>query len=142
MRDWDSFLPLYMQGSQSPTEMDGHGFLALLTGRGKTSFTSNFARICTNLGLGGLFTADELKQLYAAAVFATLCSIAFNGLGGCRGEIKPELELQRIVLEQDFMEAKADLFATSGWRALNRELKQKAEDIFLRVVVDERNFKS
>lgn len=85
MRDWDSFLPIYMHGSNSLAGMNGHGFLALLAGRVTRGFTYNFARICTRLGLGDLLTADELKQLYTAALFATLCSIAFNGLGGCVG---------------------------------------------------------
>ena len=139
MRDWDSFLPIYMHGSNSLAGMNGHGFLALLAGRVTRGFTYNFARICTRLGLGDLLTADKLKQLYTAALFATPCSIAFNGLGGCEGEIKPELELQRIVLERDFMEAKANLFATPGWRALNSKLKERAERTFLRVVVDPGN---
>lgn len=128
-----------MHRTQRLTGMNGHRFLALLVGRGTTGFSNNFARICRRLGLGGLLTADELKQLYAAALFGTLCSIAFNGLGGCGGEIRPEMEFRRIVLERDFMEAKADLFATAGWRALNRELKKSAERIFLRVVVDDQN---
>ena len=139
MRDWDNFLPLFMHSTHGSMGMNGHRFLALLAGHGKTGFTSNFARICTKLGLGGLFGADELKQLYAAALFATLCSIAFNGLGGCGGEIKPGMELQRLVLERDFMEARADLFATAGWRALNRELKERTAAIFLQVLVDDGN---
>jgi len=76
MRDWDSFLPIYMHGSNSLAGMNGHGFLALLAGRVTRGFTYNFARICTRLGLGDLLTADKLKQLYTAALFATPCSIA------------------------------------------------------------------
>lgn len=139
MRDWDEFLPIYLRDTEGPGGMNGDAFLALLGGHCSKGFTANFVRICGSIGLGETLSPAELKQLYAAAFLATLCCIAFNGAGGCGGEIKPDLESQRILLERDFMEARADLLRTAGWRGLDSEMRERVARIFFRVVVDDRN---
>lgn len=82
---------------------------------------------------------DELSFLYQAAFCATLCNIAFNGLGGCGGVIRPQRELSRRRLEQDFMAARDKFFASAGWRALPNPQKSSVQRIFLNVFVMDEN---
>ena len=81
-------------------EQDGSEFLAELSGFAPNTFEGRFAVLSARLGLDGALSAKELRLLYQAAFYATLCNIAFNGLGRCGGEVKAEKEHQRIQLER------------------------------------------
>jgi hypothetical protein len=83
----------------------GQRFLDQLGGPFPNGFERRFSRISTSLGLGAALDGNDLNSLWEATFCATLCNIAFNGLGGCCGEIKPEREANRITLEGDFMAA-------------------------------------
>jgi hypothetical protein len=82
---------------------------------------------------------DEVGLLYRAAFLARLCNIAFNGLGGCRDEIRPEKEPHRRKLEMDFMRARTALFASSGWQHLTAARKATVARVFLQVKVMDEN---
>src|ERR1017187_5308449 len=73
----------------------GEEYLDELAGFPPKTFPSRFSRYATRLRLGAALDGTELRWLYEAAFGATLCNIALNGLGGCRGEIKPEREPNR-----------------------------------------------
>src|SRR5271155_1889302 len=100
--------------------IDGQVFLDALAAFPPRTFESNFSRLSRRLGLGRLLSGSELNHLYQAAFKAALCKIAFNGLGGCRGRIKPEMERYRTKLETEFMAAKEVLFESVGWSNLAR----------------------
>jgi len=115
----------------------GQQFLNLLgIFHGKT-FECSFSNSCNRLGLGAIFDRDELALLFDAAYYARLCNIAFNGLGGCQGQIKPERELHRIHLEQEFMGARGAFYATAGWEALSEAQRWLIQSAFLHVSVCE-----
>ena len=118
---------------------DGQEFLAEFSGSGPNTFEGRFASISTRLNLGNVLTGKELSLLYQAAFNATLCNIAFNGLGGCGGEIRVERELNRVMLETRFMASRDRLFASAGWRALPERRQQSIERIFLNIFVTEDN---
>ncbi len=104
------------------------------------TFEQEFSRIATGLGLEREMSRVELFALLRAAFYAALCNIAFNGLAGCRGQIRPEKELNRIKLERTFMVAREQCYASAGWRALTPSQKASAVRIFLTVHVNEENF--
>ena len=81
----------------------------------------------------------ELGLLRQTFIRAYLCNIAFNGLGGCNGTIKPERERNRIALEQTFMIARDRLSASRGWKRLPSVVRQRLERTLLRVEVKEEN---
>ena len=81
----------------------------------------------------------ELGFLYEATFRATLCNIAFNGLGGCGGEILPEREMSRRNLEREFMAAREKLYDSAGWEVLSASVKGSIKNIFLRILVSEEN---
>jgi len=85
---------------------DGQSFLDQLAGSSPDGFAVRFSRISTRLGLGVSLNGREVSLLYEAAFYATLCNIAFNGLGGCGGQVKPSREANRIDLEREFMAAR------------------------------------
>ena len=85
---------------------DGQSFLDQLAGSAQNGFAVRFSRISTRLGLGVSLNGREVSLLYEAAFYATLCNIAFNGLGGCGGQVKPSREANRIDLEREFMAAR------------------------------------
>jgi hypothetical protein len=60
----------------------GQNFLQKLSGPSYNGFERRFSKISIRLGLGNSLTEDELRLLYEATFRATLCNIAFNGLGG------------------------------------------------------------
>jgi len=68
-----------------------------------------------------------------------LCNISFNGLGGCGGEIKPERETARIMLEREFMAARTRFFTSTGWKTLARHLRESIKNVFLSVRIAEAN---
>ena len=118
---------------------DGQSFLDQLAGPMCSGFARRFSKISIKLGLGKTLMEHELKFLYEATFRATLCNIAFNGLGGCAGEIKDEREESRIMLEWEFMAARQNLFGSAGWEALPASVKGSIKNIFLRVFVAEEN---
>ena len=122
---------------EQTTNASGQQFLNLLGVFPEKTFEGSFASASTRLGLGGLFDRDELALLFDAAFRARLCNIAFNGLGGCHGRIKPERELNRIRLEQEFMGAQDAFYATGGWQALSEAQCWLIQSAFLQVSVCE-----
>ena len=113
----------------------GQEFLGLLAGFPKNTSECVLARSATRLELGIELDRDELALLFDAALRASVCYIAFNGLGGCRGKIKPEREVHRIQLERDFMAGRDTFFTTSGWQSLLRARKTLIHSAFLEIVV-------
>ena len=120
-------------------QTDGQDFLERLVSHSPNNFEGRFAKTSKKLGLGGLLTAAELNLLYEAAFYSTLCNIAFNGLGGWGGIIKPERESTRIKLEQGFMAAREKFFASRGWKKLHARARGSVKRIFLDVFVEENN---
>ena len=118
---------------------DGQDFLDALAEFPPRTFESNFSTVSRRLGLGRRLSGGELNFLFQAAFKAALCKIAFNGLGGCGGRIKPEMERYRTKLENEFMAAKAEFFDGDGWRTLTDAERAAVEDFFLRVEVTESN---
>jgi len=123
-------------GDQNIMRAEGQQFLDLLAAFPPKSFESDFSKSSTRLGLGRLLQPEELSLLLDAAFYAGLCNIAINGLGGCRGQIKPN----RIRLEQEFMAARDAFFACDGWAALHAAQKGSVERIFLKIEVSKENF--
>ncbi len=119
---------------------DGQDFLDALAEFPPRTFESNFSRISRRLGLGRLLSGPELNSLYQAAFKAALCKIAFNGLGGCAGQIKPEMERYRTKLENEFMVARNSFCGSAGWGKLARSERGSIEQLFLQVLVTENNF--
>jgi hypothetical protein len=118
---------------------DGQAFLDRLATMSGEGFQARFSRISTRLGLGVALNAAEPKTLYEAAYFAALCHIAFNGLGGCSREIKPEREFNRSKLEQHFMDSRDKLWASAKWQALPLGMQTAIQQIFLTAYVEEDN---
>ncbi len=116
---------------------DGQEFLNRLACFPASSFESRFSNASTRFGVGRALRQREVHMLYEAAFAATLCNVAFNGLGGCEGRIKPEREGNRIRLEREFMEACDRLYASRGWRDLCASEKATLRRIFLSVRVAE-----
>jgi hypothetical protein len=114
---------------------DGEDFLDQLAGPASNGFKRRFSQISTRLGLAAVLDGSELNLLFEAALHATLCNIALNGLGGCGGEIKPERETDRINLEREFMAARDRFWASTGWKSLAAQEKGSIQRIFLTVFV-------
>jgi hypothetical protein len=126
---------------KQPKKTDGQEFLERLADLSPNGFTVRFSQISTRLGLGAALNGRELSLLYEAALYAMLCYIAINGLGGCGSEIKPEREPHRMQLERDLMSARRKLCACAGWKGLPDFQKASAEGIFLKVFVTEDNLR-
>jgi hypothetical protein len=120
-------------------ETDGNVFLEHLSISSSNRFQSRFSRVSLRLGLGQFLKAEELHLLYEAAFLAALCNISFNGLGGCGGEIKPERETARIMLEREYMSARTRFFASVGWQDLKANLRESVKNVFLEVRIAEAN---
>lgn len=118
---------------------DGQDFLEQLSSFPTNTFEGKFLKTSIRIGLGPDLAADELSLLYRAAFRAALCNIAFNGLGGCDGQVKPEQEPSRIRLEREFMVARDRLYACVGWKTLRKSQKESVERILLQVRVAEKN---
>jgi len=114
---------------------DGQDFLQELADSCPHSFEGKFSRIATSLGLGGAADANALSLLCTAAFYASLCNIAFNGLGGCRGAIQSDREPNRMRLERRFMAARDKFYASKGWQALSESDKDSVRRTFLNVFV-------
>ena len=118
---------------------DGQVLLRELAEYPANTFENHFAKTSRRLGLGVALDREELLMLYTAAFHATLCNIAFNGLGGCEGEISPQREPVRVALEREFMEAREVFFRSRGWNTLPASIRGQVRRTFLRVAVSERN---
>lgn len=118
---------------------DGKYFLETLANFPPNTFERCFSNLSLKLGLGSLLSHKELNLLFEAAFYATLCNLAFNGLGGCGGEIKPERETHRTCLEWSFMTARNRFFACKGWKALSTARQTSVRRLFLAVSVAEEN---
>jgi hypothetical protein len=121
---------------------NGHGFLEALASFPPESFEGRFLKISTKLELPTALNGDELNLLFDATFFACLCNIAFNGLGGCRGKIKPEQEGHRLRLERQFMASQDKLFQSPGWKGLPEARRESVRTICLRVLVRHENLAS
>ena len=100
------------------------------------NFKMRFEHTVTRLALGSRL---ELRQLCDAAFYARLCNIAFNGLGGCGGQIRPDRELNRIAIERAFMKACQAFWSSQGAQRLPDEPKGMIRGLFLSVSVSEQN---
>jgi len=118
---------------------DGQNFLEQLTSFPPNTFEGRFLKTSIRLGLGADLDADELSLLYRAAFRAALCNIAFNGLGGCDSQIRPEQEGSRIRLEREFMIARDRFYACAGWKTLQKSQKSSIEKVLLQVFVEDKN---
>lgn len=118
---------------------DGQEFLRKLEKFPPKSFEAKFLRNARRLGLHDALTGDEIRLLYRAAFRAVLCHIALNGLGGCKGLIRPDQEWNRVRLEQEFMAFRSRLFACAGWQSLLGHERERIERQFLTVEVEEEN---
>ena len=119
---------------------DGQNFLRELAHFPSNTFEGRFFEISDRLRLGSVFNGHELVLLYEAAFYATLCNISFNGLGGCRGQIKASREANRISLERAFMAAREKLVACDGWKVLYPSERGEIRKILLNVFVAPDNF--
>jgi hypothetical protein len=118
---------------------DGNYFLETLANFPPNTFERSFSNLSLKIGLGSLLTCKDLNLLFEAAFYATLCNLAFNGMGGCGGEIKPEREIHRTRLEWSFMAARNSFFACKGWKALALARQASIKRLFLAVSVAEAN---
>jgi hypothetical protein len=114
---------------------DGQGFLDRLASSSSSGFEVNFANTATRHGFGLSLNCNELKLLCDAALCAAWCNIAFNGLGGCRGEIRSDREANRMILERKFMAARDEFCASVGWQRLAESAKESIRRIFLNIFV-------
>src|ERR1700730_18281171 len=118
---------------------DGQKYLERLAAPPHGGFAKRFSAISLRLNLGDTLNGYELNLLHQAAFYSTLCNIAFNGLGGCGGEIKHEREAHRIKLEQKYMVACDRCCDSVGWVALAEFTRESIRRIFLNVYVTEDN---
>jgi hypothetical protein len=125
--------------AQQTMKTDGDYFLGHLANFSPNTFERSFSNLSVKLELGSLLSPRDLNLLFEAAFFAVLCNLAFNGLGGCGSEIKPEREAHRTRLEWSFMAARGRFFACKGWKALSLARQASVKRLFLTVSVAEAN---
>jgi len=128
-------------GSNRVMKIDGQDFLEKLAKFPANTFEAKFLRHAMQLGLVKGLVAEELRLLYRASFRAVLCNIAFNGLGGCHGQIKPELEFNRVRLETEFMAARLRFYSCAGWQHLQRTKRLEVQRTFLNVMVADENLR-
>jgi len=121
-------------------QTNGEQFLQSKAHCNPGSFGQRFYTASNLLGIGSKLNQHDLLLLHDAAFQAALCNIAFNGLGGCNGQIKPQRENHRRNLETHFMNARNAFYASSGWKGLPASLRRDVERCFLTVRVTENNF--
>jgi hypothetical protein len=110
------------------------------TARPALNFEMRFECAAAQLTLCQWLSEDELRQLCDAAFYARLCNIAFNGLGGCGGQIKPDREFNRIALERAFMRTCQVFWSCRGVKQLPEDRRSSIRRVFLAVSVAEENF--
>lgn len=120
-------------------EADNQDFYEELDSCPQPGFQKRFGQIVGRMGLDRGLDQSELSSLYEAAFLAALCTISFNGMGGCEGEIRPEKEPTRRRLEQAFTGARNKFFGSPGWKALPQAQRKAIEAVFLTVLVIESN---
>lgn len=113
----------------------GQPFLDELAAFPADSFENRFSMVVGRLGVASALERNELTLLFEAAYRATMCNIAFNGLGSKANGIRLEEERERSRLEYAFMVARDVLFASPGWQALSRAEQVALSRIFLTVLV-------
>jgi hypothetical protein len=118
---------------------DGQNFLDPIADFTSGDFNARFSKAAKRIGVGTALTPKEQGLLCEAAFFAALCNLAFNGPWACGGEIRPEGETTRRMLEQSFMADRDRLFATAGWKALSERKRRLVQEVFLTVLVTENN---
>jgi hypothetical protein len=111
-------------------------FLQNLAAFPPDTFENRFSEESERLGLGNRFDRNELTLLFEATFRGALCQRAVNG-GEHYGEIRPEGEARRTLLEWDFMTARTTFFASPGWQSLPRGIQKAIERVFLMVFVAE-----
>ena len=114
---------------------DGQKFLEQLAGSTSDSFECGFSFSSNRLGLGGSFSRNELTLLYQAALLATRCNQAFNGLDEGSPACHVDVEARRNGLELAFMEARDILYAAPGWQILSPGEQESIDRVFLTVSV-------
>jgi hypothetical protein len=119
---------------------NGHSFLRELAHFPAHTFEARFYQTCSQLDLGNALSCDELILLYEVAFYAALCNIAFNGLGGCHGAVKPERESTRLNLERAFMSARDAFYDSAGAANLSHASWTCIRRTFLTVFVAPDNF--
>jgi hypothetical protein len=105
-------------------------------------FSRRFSQLANKLALADYLTCSEFSAARNAGFYAALCRIAFNGLGGCAGQIKPGMEYSRTRLERKFMVEREKLLKSEGWHQLPPFTRDSAEAILLSVTVSEVNLNS
>lgn len=116
---------------------DGQKFLEELAGSRPDTFECQFYAASRRFGLGASFTRNELTLLYEAALLASSCNAAFNGLEGWGPKLRASDERRRWELETAFMEACDILYASPGWQTLPEEEREPLAREFLRVAVED-----
>jgi len=120
-------------------DAESHDFFEETANCSRSDFKNRFGRIVRRLGLDVGLNKADLSRLYEAAFLGALCNIAFNGLGGCGGVIRPEKEPTRCKLERTFMDARNNFYRSSGWKRLAAARKKSIQTVFLTVRVDDEN---
>ena len=118
---------------------NGEQFLQSKANSKPGSFGQRFFTASKLLGLGSKLNQPDLLLLHDAAFRAALCNIAFNGLGGCNGQIKPQRENHRRSLETQFMNARNAFYASPAYKTLPTLLKSHVERCFLTVQISQEN---
>ena len=119
---------------------DGQAFLEYIADAATNKFEARFSMISTRLDLGAALDAKELSLLYEAAFMAALCHISFNCIETRRGEIRPQRERIRTLLEREFMAACSRFFDCAGCCLLSTAQRSSINSIFLNVFVADENF--
>ena len=115
----------------------GKTFLKELSNLPADTFEHYFSGVAMRLGLSETMDDHDLDQLLHAAFLAWLCNIEFNALREQDRTAKPNLELWRTTMEQEFMARKDEVLECAGWKTLRPEIREQAERIFFHVFVAE-----
>jgi len=91
------------------------------------------------LDLGLTLDARELSLLYKATFLATLCNLTLNGVGIFAEEPKPQREIIRTLLEQEFVAARNRFVRCGGVKKLSSPQRCSIDSIFLTVSITEEN---
>ena|SRR5437762_2738922 len=120
-------------------QSDGQAFLEHILSSSGNKFELRFSRIAGRLDLGTTLDARELSLLYEATFLATLCNLTLNGLGIFGDEPKPQREVIRTLVEQEFVGARNRFARCAGVKRLSAPQKCSIESIFLTVSIAEEN---
>jgi len=118
---------------------DGQAFLEYIADAATNRFEVRFSRISTRLDLGAALDAKEISLLYEAAFMAALCHISFNRVDSCNGQIHPEREKIRTLVEREFMAARSRFLNCPGFCRLSPTQRSSVDSIFLQAFVADEN---